>query len=50
MVGQVWRSSDRLPKAEKKHGKGELLRYVFRNWQVIGGTGRLGYERVPSII
>lgn len=42
MVGRVWRSSDRLPKAEKQHGKGELSSYVFRYWQVIGGTGRLG--------
>lgn len=42
MVGQVWRSSDGLPKAEKKYGEGELLSYVFRHWQAIGGTGRLG--------
>lgn len=42
MVGQVWRSSDKLPKAEKKDREGELLSYVFRYWQVIGGTGRLG--------
>lgn len=42
MVGQVWRSSDRLPKAKKKYAEDGLLSYVCRHWQKIGGTGRLG--------